>query len=99
METNAASATESSAFEWLVEMGVDRDELPSLNPCVPGEFTLPDTFYVNSATPRIVYRGTQEGTLPLVAGRWYLIPNDVVEHHPSLRRDTIPVAGAVRRVR
>lgn len=99
MATRKPDNSVSDTFDWLVNLGVERDELQFLNPCVPGEFTLPDTYYVNSASPGIIYRGTMEGTLPLVAGRWYIIPEDVVERHPSLRHDTVPVAGAVRRIR
>ena len=89
----------ADTFGWLVELGMEREELPFLNPCVPGEFTLPDTYYVNSGSPRLIYRGTAEGTLPMVAGRWYLLPHDVVARHSSLTRETLPVAAAVRRVR
>ncbi|MDQ2743422.1 MAG: hypothetical protein M3Z66_14175 [Chloroflexota bacterium] len=99
MNSNIPDNPVSDAFGWLVELGMERDELPFLNPCVPGEFTMADTFYVNSASPGIVYRGTQEGTLPLVAGRWYIIPEDVIERHADLSRDTVAVAGAVRRIR
>jgi hypothetical protein len=43
-----------------------------------------------------VYRGTEEGTLPLVAGKWYFIPSDTVDRHPELCRDTVSVARAPR---
>lgn len=99
MNANIPDNPVSDAFGWLVELGVESSELPFLNPCVPGEFTMADTYYVNSASPGIVYYGTQEGTLPIVAGRWYLIPNDVIERHANLRHDTIPIAGSVRRIR
>lgn len=89
----------TEALRWLGDMGLSPAEIASLNPCVPGEFTLFDTCYVNGATPRIVYHATGEGTLPLVKGRWYIIPSDVVERHPELRRDTKPVARAVRLAR
>jgi hypothetical protein len=59
---------------------------------------LPEALYVNTGSPRVVYRGTEEGTLPLVAGKWYLIPSDIVERHPELRRDAVSVARAVRLV-
>jgi hypothetical protein len=85
--------------EWLSSMGLTAEEISALNPCVPGEFTVPETCYVNSATPRIVYHAGEEGTLPLVTGRWYIIPNHVVGLHPDLRRDTVPVARAVRLTR
>ena len=86
------------AFEWLVERGVDSSRLSDLNPCVPGEFTLRNALYVNTGSPRVVYRGTEEGTLPLVTGRWYLIPNSLVDGHPELRLETAPVARARRLV-
>lgn len=82
------------ALTWLTDLGVEREELSNLNSCVPGEFTLPDTLYVNTATPRVLYMGTAEATLPLIAGRWYLLPVDIVARHPDLTRDTRPVAHA-----
>lgn len=81
---------------WLLEQGVSEDDLHDLTPCVPGEFTSPSGLYINSSTPRIIYRGTEEGTLPLVAGRWYLIPTDAVDRNPGLRGDAVPVARARR---
>lgn len=86
-------------LEWATEIGLSREEIAELNPCVPGEFTLPDGLYLNSATPRVVYRGTAEGTLPLVSGRWYLIPAEIVSRHPDLSRDPVSVARAVRLTR
>jgi hypothetical protein len=80
-------------LDWLKSRGVS--SLQDLNPCVPGEFTLSDTYYVNTATPEIVYRGKGEGTLPLTSGRWYLIPGDLVASAPGLTRDAVPVARAV----
>ena len=75
---------------------VENREIRDLNPCVPGEFTLPSAYYVTTVTPRTVYRGSEEGTLPLVPGRWYLIPDTVTDRHPELIRDPAPVARAVR---
>ncbi|MBV9281711.1 MAG: hypothetical protein JOZ41_16655 [Chloroflexi bacterium] len=83
-------------FQWLVELGLGQDAVRDLNPCVPGEFTLPTAYYVNTGSPRIIYRGTEEGTLPLVAGKWYLIPSDAVDRNPRLRQDAVPVARARR---
>lgn len=94
MQTPGNPATRD--FGWLSELGLSERELQELNPCVPGEFTLPDTYYVNTGSPRIVYRGTIEGTLPLVAGRWYLIPGDAVKRHAGLGRDAVPIARAPR---
>jgi hypothetical protein len=81
---------------WLTEFGLGEADLRSLNPCVPGEFMLDTANYVNSATPHVVYRGAGEGTLPLVAGRWYMIPSSLSERYPRLRQDTVPVARAPR---
>jgi hypothetical protein len=86
-------------LDWATEIGLTREELADLNPCVPGEFTLPESLYLNTATPRVVYGGTAEGTLPLVNGRWYLIPGEVVGRHPDLSRDPVSVARAVRLTR
>ena len=83
---------------WLTEMGLSEEELRELNPCVPGEFTLASAYYVNTGSPRVVYRGTEEGTLPLVAGKWYLIPSDTVDRYPDLTKDPVPVARAPRLV-
>ncbi|HLJ68540.1 MAG TPA: hypothetical protein VKX16_14390 [Chloroflexota bacterium] len=87
------------SLRWLCDRGVVVEDLASLNPCVPGEFTLPDTYYVNSATPGEVYAGTAEGTLPLVSGRWFLIPSRIVERVPALTRNAAHVARAVRLTR
>jgi hypothetical protein len=84
------------SLAWLRELGLSDRDLRDLNPCVPGEFTAPDAHYVNTATPGRVYAGSEEGTLPMVSGRWYLVPGDVVERFPGLRRDAARVASAVR---
>ena len=93
------SETGSRALRWLVDGGLTEQEVLDLNPCVPGEFTLTETCYVNTATPRIVYHAGGEGTLPLVSGRWYIIPDNIVDRHPELRNDTVPVARSVRLTR
>ncbi|GAC1398696.1 MAG: hypothetical protein NVSMB52_12270 [Chloroflexota bacterium] len=80
-------------------MGLAEAEVRALNPCVPGEFTVADNYYVNTATPRTIYRGSEEGTLPMVPGRWYIIPARIVGTHSELARDTVPVAHAVRLAR
>jgi hypothetical protein len=95
----APSRSPVRGLEWLTDMGLTGDEISSLNPCVPGEFTLTETCYVNTATPRIVYHAGGEGTLPLISGRWYLIPDDIVDRHPELSNDTVPVARSVRLTR
>ena len=84
---------------WLRQVGFSEREILDLNPCVPGEFTLPAAYYLNTGSPNVVYLGTTEGTLPLVAGRWYLIPTATVNRHPSIRNDAMPVASARRLVR
>jgi hypothetical protein len=86
-------------MEWATELGLSRDEISDLNPCVPGEFTLSATYYLNSGTPRVVYAGTEEGSLPLVTGRWYLLPDTIMSRHPGLRNDAVSVARAVRLAR
>lgn len=88
-----------NGLQWLLEHGLQRSDVLELNPCVPGEFTMQNTYYVNSGSPGIVYRGTEEGTLPMVAGRWYLIPAGIIGRYGSLTRDAVPVARAVRLVR
>ncbi|MGI8967584.1 MAG: hypothetical protein ACR2GA_00565 [Chloroflexota bacterium] len=88
-----------SGLLWLREQGLSDSELRDLGPAVPGQFTMANSFYVNSGSPGIVYFGTEEGTLPLVTGRWYLIPADISRHHPNLTRDAVAVARAVRLAR
>jgi hypothetical protein len=83
-------------LDWLSDYGVGEADIQACNPCVPGEFMLDGALYVNSATPGVVYGGAGEGTLPLVAGRWYMIPSSTAHHHASLRRETVPVARAPR---
>ena len=83
-------------LDWLTDYGITEMELRDCALCVPGEFMLDAALYVNSATPRVVYRGGGEGTLPLVAGRWYMIPSSMAQHYPALSRETVPVARAPR---
>ena len=85
-----------TGLDWLVDAGLNEADLRALNPCVPGEFMLDGAVYVNAATPGVVYRGAGEGTLPLVAGRWFMIPTSVASRHAALTRDTVPVARAPR---
>jgi hypothetical protein len=86
-------------LDWLLERGLSPAELQELNPCVPGEFTLPDTYYVNTGSPGVIYAGTEEGTLPLVAGKWYFIPRHIVGHNPDLTREPQRLARARRLIR
>jgi hypothetical protein len=83
-------------LDWLGDLGIGERDLGSLNPCVPGEFMLDEACYVNTATPNVVYRGAGEGTLPLVAGRWYMIPSSLAQRYPRLREGTVPVSRAPR---
>ncbi len=83
-------------LDWLTDYGIGEDDLHACGLCVPGEFMLDDALYVNSGTPGVVYQGAGEGTLPLVAGRWYMIPSSLTQRFPSLRRDPVPVARATR---
>lgn len=83
-------------LDWLTEFGIRQADIRSCSLCVPGEFMLEDALYVNGATPGVVYRGAGEGTLPLVAGKWYMIPSSLAQQYPSLRRETVPVARAPR---
>jgi hypothetical protein len=86
-------------LDWLRQHGLSDAEIRDFYPCVPGEFTLQNTFYVNTGTPNTVYRGTEEGTLPLVTGRWYMVPLATIKQHPDLARDAAPPARAVRLTR
>jgi hypothetical protein len=83
---------------WLKELGFTDGELHELNPCVPGEFTMPEAFYINTGSPGVVYFGTEEGSLPLVAGKWYLIPSEVVDRRYGFGKDAVRVAKAPRLV-
>lgn len=87
------------SLDWLTEMGFSQREILDLNPCVPGEFTLPGAYYVNTGSPRVVYLGTTEGTLPLVAGKWYLIPTRAAQEHGAIRNEAVPVSHAPRLIR
>lgn len=84
-------------LHWLSNRGVT--DLNDLNPCIPGQFTLADAYYVNTATPELIYLGTEEGTLPMTAGRWYLIPETILARAPALTENPTPVARAARLAR
>src|SRR5947209_7386972 len=83
-------------LDWLSDYGIGEADIRDCSPCVPGEFMLDGALYVNSATPGVVYRGAGEGTLPLVAGKWYMIPSSVAQRFPGVRGETVPVARAPR---
>jgi hypothetical protein len=93
------STDPKSGLRWLQEQGLIDSQISGLNPCQPGEFTMQNTYYVNSATPGVVYHGTEEGTLPMVPGRWYLLPATIAEAQPRLTANTVSVARAVRLTR
>jgi hypothetical protein len=73
---------------------MSREDALELAPQTPGSFTLPRSYYVNTATPRIIFAGSEEGTLPRTTGRWYLFPSDVVLRYPALTAEAPPVARA-----
>ncbi|HEX6510645.1 MAG TPA: hypothetical protein VF221_23700 [Chloroflexota bacterium] len=83
-------------LDWLVAFGISENDVTGINPCVPGEFTMAEARYVNSATPNVVYAAGEEGSLPLVAGRWFMIPVSVVGKYPQLTEGVVPVARAAR---
>jgi len=86
-------------LEWLLGQNLTQSEVAGLNPCVPGEFTLRNNYYVNTGTPEVIYGGAEESTLPLVAGRWYLLPGSFNQSHAGLVQQAIPVARARERIR
>ncbi len=84
---------------WLADLGLDDADFGALNPCVPGEFTLADALYVNTATPGVVYGGAEEGTLPMAAGHWYMLPSRLSDRNPALRAHLVSVSRAARSLR
>lgn len=56
--------------------------------------TSANSYYVNSLIPDKVFRGREQGSLPITSGRWFLIPMDVVEAYPALRDSPLPPAAA-----
>ncbi len=88
-----------AGLEWLLRQNLTQSEVAGLNPCVPGEFTLRNNYYVNTGTPEVLYGGAEESTLPLVAGRWYLLPASFNQSHADVVQQAIPVARARERMR
>ena len=82
-------------FEWLSGYGLTPSEIERLLPTVPGTMTSTRCFYVNSMLPRHIFRGREQGSLPLTAGRWFLIPLEIVESFPKLWANPVPPAAAV----
>jgi hypothetical protein len=85
-------------FGWLATYGLDRPEIGRLLPTVPGTLTSPRCFYVNSMLPKHIFRGREQGSLPLTAGRWFLIPLEIVRAFPKLWESTLPPAAAVSKL-
>jgi hypothetical protein len=85
-------------FEWLLGYGLSKAEVGRLLPTVPGTMTSAASFYVNSMLPKLVFRGREQGSLPLTAGRWFLIPLEIVDAYPRLRDATLPPAAAASRL-
>lgn len=86
------------SLRWLEEAGLNDSDLEALVSCVPGEFTLAEAYYVNTGSRGIIYHGSEEGTLPLLAGRWYMLSEGTMKRHPDLSENAVPVAEAVGRV-
>jgi len=84
------------SFGWLRQMGLTDKDLAQLNSCVPGEFLQPDSVYVNTGAPRMTFGGSDEATLPFVAGRWYFIPAEIADAFPALGQNMRSVAEAPR---
>ncbi len=85
-------------FEWLSGYGLNSTEMGRLLPTVPGTMTSAQSFYVNSMLPKCIFRGREQGSLPLIAGRWFLIPLEIVVAHPKLAESTHPPAAAASRL-
>ena len=81
-------------FDWLAHYGLSRGEVARLLPTLPGGLTSARSFYVNSMLPRAIFQGREQASLPLTPGRWYLIPLEIVDRHPSLRESPLPPAAA-----
>lgn len=83
-----------SSFDWLGAYGLDRSEVTRLLPTVPGGLTSAKSYYVNSLIPDRIFRGREQGSLPMTPGRWFLIPYELVESHPALVENPLPPATA-----
>ena len=82
-------------FEWLGQYGLSETEIGRILPTVPGGLTGPRYYYVNSMLPKRIFRGRDQGSLPLTSGRWFLIPLEIVEAHPKLSESPLLPAAAV----
>lgn len=76
-------------LSWLECFGVARPAMDAVIACIPGEDVSSGGYYVNTATPGVFYLGQDGGALPLVAGRWYLLPGS------ATREGSGPVGMAV----
>jgi hypothetical protein len=85
-------------FEWLSHYGLSRGEIARLLPTLPGGLTSANSFYVNTMIPRMIFRGREQTSIPLTAGRWYLIPLAIVERHHALRDSPAPLAAAASKL-
>jgi len=82
-------------FDWLTGYDLSGEEIGRLLPAVPGTLTSARSFYVNSMLPKHVFRGREQGSLPLTVGRWFMIPLEIVEAFPRLWESTQAPAAAV----
>lgn len=82
------------AFDWLANFGLHRSDVHRLLPALPGGLTSRNSFYVNTMIPRYIFRGREQGSIPLTPGRWYLIPIELVQAKPRLRESPLSLAAA-----
>lgn len=85
----------SSSLDWLGHFGLHLTDLHRLLPATPGGMTSSNSFYVNTMVPRTIFRGREQGSIPLTPGRWYMIPIDIVEAQPQLRESPRHLATAL----
>lgn len=81
-------------FDWLRKFGVSRVETSRLLPTLPGGLTSANSFFVNSNIPDKVFRGREQGSIPLTSGRWFLFPMEIVQAHPRLMEEPLSLASA-----
>jgi hypothetical protein len=88
-----------SRFKWLEHAGLTPAEIERLLPTVPGGFTSANSFYVNSLIPEVIFRGQEQSSIPMTPGRWFAIPLEIVDRHPTLRSGPRSLAAAVSLLR
>jgi hypothetical protein len=81
-------------FEWLAHYDLHKSEVARLLPTVPGGFTSQNSFFVNNLIPKTIFRGREQASIPPTPGRWYLIPLEIVQAHPEIHANAIPLANA-----